>query len=186
MHDWLRNCQHPWLLVLDNVDDARFLLDRPDAHSKTASKPLREYLPHCERSSILITTRNKEAALRLVEQRDIVSVEPMDEAQAQVLFKKKLGSQGDSSDVPKLAAALEYMPLAIVQAAAYISQRAPRCSVAKYLEEFRKSERKRSSLLAHDNSQSDKGSPCSAELGMPVISCSSFARDSLSPSLTPF
>ena len=103
MHDWLRNCQHPWLLVLDNVDDARFLLDRPDAHSKTASKPLREYLPHCERSSILITTRNKEAALRLVEQRDIVSVEPMDEAQAQVLFKKKLGSQGDSSDVPKLA-----------------------------------------------------------------------------------
>ena len=145
MHDWLRNCQHPWLLVLDNVDDARFLLDHSAAYSKTASKPLREYLPQCKCSSILITTRNKEAALsgnivlvghrliedvkmkskeaalRLVEQRDIVSVELMDDAQAQVLFKKKLISQGDSSDVAKLAATIEYMPLAIVQAAAYMT-----------------------------------------------------------------
>ncbi|CAA9959477.1 hypothetical protein PTMSG1_02895 [Pyrenophora teres f. maculata] len=45
------------------------------------------------------------------------------------------------------------MPLAIVQAAAYISQRAPLCSVAKYLEEFTKSERKRLRLLAHDDGQ---------------------------------
>jgi hypothetical protein len=75
----------------------------------------------------------------------------MDEAQALALFEKKLGAQGDSGGVAELAAALEYMPLAIVQAAAYISQRAPRYQVAKYLEEFRKSERKRSSLLSYNN-----------------------------------
>jgi tetratricopeptide (TPR) repeat protein len=153
VQDWLCDCKQRWLLVLDNVDDARFLLDRLGANPKITSKPLREYLPHCERGSILVTTRNKEAALRLVEQRDIVSVEPMDEAQALALFKKKLGAQGDDSNVAELAATLEYMPLAIVQAAAYVSQRAPRHSVAKYLEEFRKSERKRSSLLTHDNGQ---------------------------------
>jgi hypothetical protein len=61
--------------------------------------------------------------------------------------------QGNSGDVAELAAALEFVPLAIVQAAAYISQRAPRCSVRQYLEEFKKSERKRTSLLNRDEGQ---------------------------------
>ncbi|KAF2678089.1 TPR-like protein [Lentithecium fluviatile CBS 122367] len=160
VHDWLHGSKEQWLLVLDNVDDARFLVDsqasgqgQPADDSRTASRPLRMYLPRCERGSILITTRNKEVALTLVEPRDIVSVKPMDKMQALALFEKKLGVEGVYSDVAELAAALEFMPLAIVQAAAYISQRAPRCSVAKYLEEFKKSERKRSSLLTHDDSQ---------------------------------
>jgi tetratricopeptide (TPR) repeat protein len=163
VHNWLCDCKQRWLLVLDNVDDARFLLSGQangdgqgqgqTTNAQIIRRPLCEYLPHCERGSILITTRNEEAALKLVEQRDIVSVEPMDETEAQALFKKKLRAQGDNSDIAELAAALEYMPLAIVQAAAYISQRAPRYSVAKYLEEFGKSEHKRSSLLTYDNGQ---------------------------------
>ncbi|KAI8930725.1 hypothetical protein NX059_012334 [Plenodomus lindquistii] len=159
VHDWLHKCKQRWLLVLDNLDDARFLLGAQanergqSADVKSAARPLREYLPSCERGSILITTRNKEAALRLVEQRNIVSVEPMDEAQALALLKNKLRAQGDNSGIAELTAALEYMPLAIVQAAAYISQRAPRWSTAKYLEEFRKSERKRSSLVTEDGGE---------------------------------
>ncbi|KAK1807294.1 hypothetical protein LTR12_018360, partial [Friedmanniomyces endolithicus] len=47
----------------------------------------------------------------------------------------------------KLAAALEYMPLAIAQAAAYIKKRAPRCSVEQYLVKFEKSDRSKTSLL---------------------------------------
>jgi hypothetical protein len=88
--------------------------------------------------------------LELVEQRDIITVEPMDEMHALALFKKKLGAQEDLNDIAELAAALEFMPLAIAQAAAYISQRAPRCSVRQYLGEFKKSDRKRTSLLNHD------------------------------------
>lgn len=153
VHGWLCDCKQRWLLVLDNVDDARFLLDNLATQSKTVSQPLREYLPHCERGSILVTTRNEGAALKLVEQCDIVSVEPMGEAQALALFDKKLGAHEGNSNVTELAAELEYIPLAIVQAAAYISQRAPLCSVAKYLEEFRKSERKRLRLLGHDDGQ---------------------------------
>jgi hypothetical protein len=42
------------------------------------------------------------------------------------------------------------MPLAIVQAAAYIKQRAPRCSPQQYLEEFRKSDKRKTSLLNHE------------------------------------
>ena len=71
----------------------------------------------------------------------------MDEVQALALFEKKVETHKDNSNIADLAAALEYMPLAIVQTAAYILQRAPRCSVAKYLDEYRKSERKQISLL---------------------------------------
>ncbi|OAL56144.1 putative kinesin [Pyrenochaeta sp. DS3sAY3a] len=154
VHDWLCGSKERWLLVLDNVDDARFLLDRPTTNLTDGSKPLREYLPHCERGSILVTTRNDEAALKLVERRrDVIAVKPMDKPSAVALFKKKLGTWGNSSAVAELAVVLEYMPLAIVQAAAYISQRVPRYSVAKYLDEYRKSERKRTSLLDYDEGQ---------------------------------
>ena len=101
-----------------------------DAQGKTGSdgtilRRLRDYVPQSQNGSILITSRSKDAALKLVEERDIISVEPMDGAHALALFEKKLGEQNDSKETAELAATLEYMPLAIVQAAAYISQRAP-------------------------------------------------------------
>ncbi|KAF2030276.1 hypothetical protein EK21DRAFT_41176, partial [Setomelanomma holmii] len=161
VHDWLCDSRQRWLLVLDNVDDARFLLSsQADGHdqgqttnAQAIRKPLREYLPHCECGSILLTTRNKEAALKLVEQRDIVPVEPMDIAEGIALFKKKLRVQEDSDSVAELVAVLENMPLAIVQAAAYISQREPFCSIGQYLDEFRRSDHEKTSLLDYEAGQ---------------------------------
>ena len=162
VHDWMHDGKKgKWVLILDNVDDARFLLDaqldvqgQPGDSDSRAFKPLREYLPQSENGSILITSRSREAALKLVEEGDIIAVEPMNEAHALALFEKKLatleqklGIQVDNNDVAELAAALEFMPLAIVQAAAYISQRAPRYSVRQYLEEFWKSDNEKTSLL---------------------------------------
>jgi hypothetical protein len=69
-----------------------------------------------------MTTRSMEVALGFVEQTDIIEVRPMEEAHAITLFEKKLGNQSDSKDIVELVAALEFMPLAIVQAAAYILQ----------------------------------------------------------------
>jgi uncharacterized membrane protein YccC len=158
VHDWLCDCKQRWLLVLDIVEDARFRLSgqaNVNGQGQTTNapvirKPLREYLPHCERGSILVTTRNKETALKLAELRDTVNVEPMDEAQALALFVKKRGAHRDNSNVAELAAALEYMPLTVVQADAYITRSATRCSVAQYLEEFRRSDREKTSLLNHE------------------------------------
>jgi hypothetical protein len=59
--------------------------------------------------------------LELVKQRDIIAVEPMGRVDALALFKNKLGRHDNSDDTAELAATLEFMPLAIVQAAAYIS-----------------------------------------------------------------
>ncbi|KAJ4365367.1 hypothetical protein N0V95_000514 [Ascochyta clinopodiicola] len=156
VHDWLAHCKERWLLVLDNVDDASFLLGAQDTSSETATRPLRDYLPHCEQGAILVTTRNQEAALQLVEEQDIIRVEPMNEAQSLALLRKKLGAQADNGNTTELAelvTSLEHMPLAIAQAAAYISQRAPLYSVSQYLDHFKKSEHKRSSLLKYDKGQ---------------------------------
>jgi len=101
--------------------------------------------------------------LKLVEESDIIDIKPMDKVHALALFKKKLGKPDDSKDIAELAAALEYMPLAIVQAAAYISQRAPRFSVRQYLNEFRKSDRKRTTLLNHESGQLRRNPPSQDE-----------------------
>jgi tetratricopeptide (TPR) repeat protein len=150
VQDWLRGSKWQWLLILDNVDDAGFLLDTPSGGAGSSSKTLREYLPQCQNESILITTRSEEAALKLVEPCDVIAVDPMDQAHALTLFEKKLGVQEGRGEIAELAAALEFMPLAIVQAAAYISARAPRCSVQQYLEQFRKNDHKKTSLLDHE------------------------------------
>ena len=74
----------------------------------------------------------------------------MDDPDALALLEKKLGKQIDRDDTSKLAAALEFMPLAIVQAAAYIRQRTPRYSIRQYVEEFYKNEKKKTSLLNYE------------------------------------
>ncbi|KAF2675928.1 hypothetical protein K458DRAFT_352596 [Lentithecium fluviatile CBS 122367] len=153
VHDWLCSSRDPWLLVLDNVDDAHFLVDIPvtqrdeGANSRGAPKPLRFYIPQSERGSVLVTTRSQDAALKLVEKRCMISVGPMNEVQACALFRKKHEESKDSISINELVEALEYMPLAIVQAAAYIAQKVPRCSVQQYLADFRRSDRKRMALF---------------------------------------
>ena len=158
VHDWLHDGKNgSWLLVLDNFDENLLFTEAGGASQVVQgtgvdsgnSRLVSEYLPQSRNGSILITSRNKDIARDLVEEKNIIVVEPMAQAQALALFEKKLGPPGDGKDIAELAAALEYMPLAIVQSAAYICQRAPRCSVRQYLEDFQKSDSKKTRLLEH-------------------------------------
>ena len=74
----------------------------------------------------------------------------MGKADVLALFKNKLGRHEDSNDTAELAAILEFMPLTIIQAAAYISQREPRYSVRQYLQDFQKSDREKISPLDNE------------------------------------
>ncbi|KAL9580855.1 MAG: hypothetical protein Q9212_004238 [Teloschistes hypoglaucus] len=162
VRDWLHAGKYgPWLLVLDNFDDTYLLPETGHGGREVQrngidsgnSQRLSTYLPQSQNGSILITSRSKGIALKLVEEKNIIVVEPMAQSHALALFEKKLGSLGDGKDITELAEALEYMPLAIVQSATYIHQRAPRCSVRQYLEDFRKSDRKKTSLLDYEGGQ---------------------------------
>jgi tetratricopeptide (TPR) repeat protein len=154
VQDWLCDGKdRKWCLILDNLDDDRFVLSVSNSNSGVLNRPLLAYLPQSPNGSILISTRSRDVATRFVGERDIVAVEPMDNAHAMMLFEKKLGDQGMSKSATELVATLDFMPLAIVQAAAYISQRAPRCSVQQYLEDFQKSDRKKTRLLNYEGGQ---------------------------------
>jgi hypothetical protein len=165
VHEWL--CDEKkgkWALILDNVDDASFLVDarRTGQDGQTSSiksgnpRSLLSYLPQCPHRSILIITRSADEALKLVEPRDIIIVEPMSIQDALALFKNKLGDDNSSDDnnvATELLVALELMPLAIVQAATYILRQTPRYSIRKYFQDFQKSDRRRTSLLDYNSKQ---------------------------------
>ena len=154
VHNWLRDEKSGrWLLILDNLDNPDLLRGQETGVNSKRRQPITAYLLQNQNETILITSRNKDVALKLIEEKDIVLVQPMAPVHALSLFEKKLRPLNQGDDTMELAAALEYMPLAIVQAAAYISQRAPRCSVQRYLEDYRKSDREKTSLLNYEGGQ---------------------------------
>ncbi|CAL8585143.1 hypothetical protein XPA_010723 [Xanthoria parietina] len=116
--------------------------------SDLAANERRDILPESSNGSVLITSRSREAAFELVgEDENILKVEPISEGYALALFRKKLKGDDNEDEVLELLRNLDYMPLAISQAAAYIRQRAPRTTVSKYLKDLRRSEKDRASLL---------------------------------------
>lgn len=154
IYQWLQNERNGrWLMVLDSADNIDvFYNTRQTTTSEGERKPLSAYLPQSLNGSILITARNRHLAFRLTgSYNDIIDIGPMDQEHALTLLLRKSKEDADMDTATKLVEALEYMPLAISQAAAYILRRAPRMSISKYLEESRRSERKRWSLLNQDS-----------------------------------
>ncbi|KAL2695292.1 hypothetical protein AAEP93_004045 [Penicillium crustosum] len=159
VESWLRSGQRgKWLLILDNVDDDGFLR-QPSATGQQSlkvgqtnafTKPLLEFLPRSPNGSIMITSRSQEVALRIVHHQDVIKVEPMEKLEAIELLQRKVGLPAKTPDILKLVEELDFMPLAIIQAAGYIVHRAPRCSVSQYLEIFRKSDRSATKLLDYE------------------------------------
>ncbi|CAI7620030.1 unnamed protein product [Penicillium manginii] len=145
-----------WVCILDNVDDDKFLCSPPTAGKEDPTigptngltkKPLLEYVPRSQNGSIIITSRSREVALKMVDHEDLVKVEPMEESEALELLRRKLQHPEESQECLQLVNALEFMPLAIIQAASYIRNRAPRYSVSQYLADFEGSDRQATRLL---------------------------------------
>lgn len=155
LRTWLYDAKKgSWLVILDNADDVSFLLEPPDiagqVRAGASSERRLDYIPTCSHGSLLITSRSRAAALRMVEHDSIVDVGPMEEEHALALLTKKLTDTNEQAEIAGLAHELEYMPLAIVQASAYIRQRAPRCTVREYMAKLAKNERSKLGLLNRD------------------------------------
>ena len=159
VHSWLCDeANGHWVMIIDNADDLS-VFPRPiqrrngskDDVSSNAAASLLELLPQSSNGSILITSRSRDVAFRLTgSYGDIIQVQPMDQAHALALLRNKLDGSFEQDDAAALVEALDYMPLAITQAAAYISQRAPRATVSRYLQDLRKGDRDRAKLLEMD------------------------------------
>ncbi|KAF1812001.1 hypothetical protein P152DRAFT_488337, partial [Eremomyces bilateralis CBS 781.70] len=154
VRNWLcEETNGQWTMILDNVDDVETFSSRKGEQDKPSESPpasLAVYLPQSPNGSILITSRNKDAAAGLAGgYKNIKEVQAMDEAQGLQLLRNKLLQDALTDDTIDLLRALDYIPLAITQAAAYINRQA-RMTIPKYLDEFRRNNNKRENLLNWD------------------------------------
>ncbi|KAJ7713099.1 hypothetical protein B0H16DRAFT_1702591 [Mycena metata] len=104
---WLQSNHTRWLLFFDNADDPKINLNN--------------FLPRCNHGNIIITSRNPE--LRSYGAHTLVS--DMEEADAITLLLRRANKESSEENL-KLATGivkeLYYLPLAIIQAGAFISK----------------------------------------------------------------
>ncbi|KAI6355491.1 hypothetical protein MCOR31_011187 [Pyricularia oryzae] len=108
----------PWLMVVDNADDESILFPQPN------SPGLFHCLPWNSRGLMVFTTRVRDVANR-VARSCTIDLREMDSSEALDLFKRSVTGSAQSRDDSVMATLLEkldYIPLAISQAAAYIDR----------------------------------------------------------------
>ncbi|KAJ7692002.1 hypothetical protein B0H16DRAFT_1486594 [Mycena metata] len=104
---WLQSNHNKWLLCFDNADDPRINLN--------------DFLPKCSHGNIIITTRNPD--LRSYGAHTFVS--DMEEADATTLLLRRANKENSEENfkvATQIVKELYYLPLAIVQAGAFISK----------------------------------------------------------------
>ncbi|MCJ1252082.1 hypothetical protein MMC30_009320 [Trapelia coarctata] len=124
--EWFNDAgSRQWLLIIDNADDASTFFESRSASTQGRRdlKPLARYLPHSNNGSILITTRDSRVGERLCNREKSIPVLPMKEAEAEALLRSKISEDAwAEGDARELIKELAYLPLAITQAAAFISE----------------------------------------------------------------
>jgi tetratricopeptide (TPR) repeat protein len=110
-----------WLVVFDNADDIDMWVGTP---TEQGTKPLIDYLPRSKLGCIVFTTRDRKTAVKLA-QKNVVEVLKMSEDVATIMLQKCLINPdlvNNKTDTSSLLNELIYLPLAIVQASAYINE----------------------------------------------------------------
>jgi len=113
-----------WLLVIDNADDINMWISKSSSSSDQEYGGLISYLPRSKQGSIVFTTRDRKTAIKLAPH-NVVELEEMNAETASQLLQKCLIHQdlvADNKVAENLLEELTYLPLAIVQAAAYINE----------------------------------------------------------------
>ena len=141
MVSWLSDEKNGrWLMIFDNIDGLETLHTEVGRFGEKVS--IASVVPQSGNGAVLITSRNIDVAREMVgRELDIIRVGQMEEREAAKLLQKKLTEMPDDSE-SSLLAELEYSPLAITQAAAYIN-RQPGMSVSAYLRKLQAMESKR-------------------------------------------
>ncbi|KAK4243173.1 kinesin light chain 3 [Corynascus novoguineensis] len=151
---WLeRTDRGQWLMVIDNADDTQLFFGQQMVPANTSSssheESLGRYLPDCRHGAILVTTRNKQAGSRLTKGKRPIEVMKMDEDEADQLLRAHLdGISVASSESFALSSRLEHLPLALVQAVAFIQENT--IAVGKYLELLDNSDQDLVALLSEE------------------------------------
>lgn len=125
-----------WLMIVDNADDPAVILGTLIGDTGTAR--LDDYLPRSDKGRILFTSRNRKVAADLT-LGCVLALEDMGKDEAKELLARRVMKQelvSDNTAVGELLELLTYLPLAIVQAAAFINNNG--ISASGYLSLFQR------------------------------------------------
>lgn len=148
-YDWLNNDKNgQWLLVLDNVDEITFL--ETPLQLQNNSVRINEFISRSALGAILITTRDKMIGERLAVRGRTVEVltMAMKEARQLVNFRLSTLPTTEASDREDLIKELNYLPLGITQATAYIIEKC--ITVKQYLSIFHDGDEEMLELLSEN------------------------------------
>ncbi|CAG8250986.1 unnamed protein product [Penicillium olsonii] len=127
-----------WLFIVDNADDAELTFNELD-----------RFFPVSEAGVTLLTTRSREVAISFAG-RDILELQNMKAAEGIDFLTKILGNDviDDPNSTSQLLEELNFLPLAIAQAAYYIRRNDG--TIGRYLELMHKSEEERMRLVSRE------------------------------------
>ncbi|RAK89252.1 TPR repeat protein, partial [Aspergillus costaricaensis CBS 115574] len=131
-----------WLLIVDNADDLDLL------RGTYQTEGLLAFLPESDDGLTLFTTRHGAVAQYLTGS-DVVEIGKLTGQETTELLEKSLvrkSPSDNSKTVMNLLAELEYLPLAITQAAAYIN--ANKSSISEYLRLLKQTEQDAVALIS--------------------------------------
>ncbi|EEU36082.1 uncharacterized protein NECHADRAFT_53204, partial [Fusarium vanettenii 77-13-4] len=126
-----------WLLIVDNADDMDLLFP-PGA----VAQHVHSWMPRNDQGRILFTTRSSKLAFKVIsDPQYVVKISEMSPSEAKDYLRKSLYRQDslqDDKTVVELLKNLDYLPLAIKQATAYMNEND--LTIAEYLEVLQNTE----------------------------------------------
>ena len=140
-------------MILDNADDNEtFFNARPHASLLKAEQPaaLISYIPKSSKGFVIITTRDARIGERLADREKPIVVLPLSLQEAERLLRSKLSQYREwhDMDTAELLDTLGCLPLAITQAAAFVSEN--NITLAEYTETLQTSDLDLTDLLSQD------------------------------------
>jgi NB-ARC domain len=134
-----------WLLIYDNADDTDMWVT---GHNVSAA--LKSFLPRSRQGYVIFTTRNRQLAVRLAAP-ELVTLDEMNEETAVNMLRASLVQKDliqNHEAVITLLQLLTFLPLAIIQAAAYINETG--INLADYVSLLKEQEEDTIELLSKD------------------------------------
>ena len=137
-----------WLMIIDNADNFEIFYSSSNEDNRPSA--LSEYLPFSTLGTILFTTRDRNAARRYAGSK-VIEIDNMDDNESRELLRGSLQNKqllNDTRSVNKLLELLVNLPLAIMQAAAYLFVND--ITIAEYLKIYEESGDNFIKLLSRD------------------------------------
>ncbi|KAI5791509.1 P-loop containing nucleoside triphosphate hydrolase protein [Pyronema domesticum] len=172
---WLEGPQSgEWILVVDNADNKLDFYPEPKSIESKGTETvsnviaydgIAEFIPGGSKGTIIVTTRDREVAQNLANQNVIIKPELRPEQAMELFYHHYSNTESmpdDTAAVTRLLMELQYLPLAIVQIAAYLDLNRS-ITISRYLEIFTSTKESQQRLLSKPHHNIWRGKNKNAE-----------------------